>query len=96
VTVDRDARFGGSGLEVSNPEYAFNVAVRPKVKFTAGVDTSVYENSWSFVAPLDFLGFSVGFGLDHHDDTVESHDYELYSGLFTEAVLLDNAGVFAP
>ena len=97
VTINRNSVIGSSSFEVSNPEYAFDVAVRPKVKFTAGVDTTVYENSWSFTAPLDFLGFSVGFGLDHHDDTVESHDYELYSGLFAEhAIFVETAGVFAP
>ena len=97
VTVERHSVIAGSGFEVSNPQYAFDVAVRPKVKFTAGVDTSVYENSWSFTAPLDFLGFSVGFGLDHHDGTVESHDYELYSGLLGEVIVAEQSGgVFAP
>ncbi len=97
VTVERDSQIGGAGFEVSEPEYRFSVAVRPKVKFTAGIDTAVYDNSWSFIAPLDFLGFSLGFGLDHHDGTVESHDYQIYTGLVGEAPLtVGDAQVFAP
>lgn len=84
ITVQGGSVTTGTSFTVSDPEYRFDVAVRPKAKFTAGIDTAVYENSWSFIAPLDFLGFSIGFGLDHHDGTVESHRYELAPGLVND------------
>lgn len=80
VVVDRQSFVRGSGFELNDPRYAFDIALRPKVKFTAGIDVKVYENDWSFVWPLDFLGFSMGFELDHHPGTVESHSYALKWG----------------
>lgn len=77
LVVDRDRLTSGSGFVVSDPHYAFDISVRPEVKFTAGVDVKVYSNDWSFVWPLDFLGFSMGFELDHHPRTVESHEFAL-------------------
>ncbi len=80
LVVDRERLTGGSGFVVSDPHHAFDISVRPEVKFTAGVDVKVYSNDWSFVWPLDFLGFSMGFDLDHHPQTVDSHTFALNWG----------------
>lgn len=99
--TDSTGRVGG-GLEISDPHYSFDVAIRPKVKLTAGVDVYVYENSWSLVVPLDFLSLSVGFTLDGHAGTVTQHDYDLFGGYLTDAptepggITIDEVGGGSP
>lgn len=68
------------GVLLSDPRYTFDVRFTPKLRAKVDVDVAVYENQW-ILGPyaLDFLSVAPTFELGHHDGTVASHDYDLFS-----------------
>ncbi len=84
LTLDRRAP-GDLGFSVTDPRYAFDLALTPKVRLNAAVDIGVYEKTVSRTFDLDFLQIALGVKLDHHEGTTASQPFTLrWSG--TEAL----------
>jgi hypothetical protein len=84
LTLERRAT-GDLGFSVTDPRYAFDLALTPKVRLNAAVDIGVYEKTVSRTFDLDFLQIALGVELDHHGGTTASQPFTLrWSG--TEAL----------